>query len=86
MLPAHGELGFLAGAVPGGGPTLEQPAPEGLLMERTHTGVFWKNCSLWEELMLDKFIRDGFLGDTPHAGGGECQEERAAEIKLCRLT
>jgi len=36
---------------------------------------FMKNCSLWEGLMLDKFIEDYLPWESPHTGAGaECEE------------
>lgn len=47
---------------------------------------FVKNCGLWEELMLEKFMECSFLRERPHVGAGESveslthEEEGGAEI------
>lgn len=34
-------------------------------------GQFENNCNLWEGLMLERFVEDCLLWDTPHAGAGK---------------
>lgn len=48
---------------------LEQSVREGLHpMEEAHAGAVQKNCSLWEESMLEMFVKDCLLCEGPHAG------------------
>lgn len=60
-------------------------------MELLHHGKLLKNCSLWEELRLDKLMEDCLLYEGPHAGAGEGvrnsppEEEGAAERMCSKL-
>jgi len=45
------------------------------------------NCSPWEELMLEKFVKNCLPWDRPQAGAGEeCEKEGAAETPCDELT
>ncbi|KAJ7408460.1 hypothetical protein BTVI_59456 [Pitangus sulphuratus] len=53
-------------------PTLDQSIPEELYhMERTHSGEFIKNCSLWKGFMVQKFVEDCLLWVGCHTGEGK---------------
>jgi len=42
-----------------------------------------KNCSPWEGPTSDKFVKDCFMWDRPHAGAGEKREEEGATETMC---
>jgi len=51
------------------------------------SSLFLKSCSLWEGLMLDKFMEYCLPREGPHAGvGEECEEEGVAETTCDELT
>ena len=45
-----------------------------------------KNSSLWEGLLLEKFMEDCLPWEGPHARAEECEEEEAAETTCSELT
>lgn len=52
-------------------------------MERTHAGAVLEKL---QPVGRTHAVHKQCFPGTPHAGGGECEEERAAEMKHCRLT